>query len=99
MILSIKLIAKALISLHGYTGWSLHLSMLLAKPENRVSCVDAHFKRITQVPLASIKRHKQIPASTQRRAINGPTSDRPLRWHIAGRPLVVRRCVLFGMSK
>ena len=26
-----------------------------------------------------------------------PTMDRPLRWHIAGRPLVARRCVLFGL--
>ena len=26
-----------------------------------------------------------------------PTSDRPLRWHFPGRPLVARRCVLFGL--
>ena len=26
-----------------------------------------------------------------------PTIDRPLRWHIAGGPLVARHCVLFGL--
>ena len=69
------------------------------QPKPRFGCLkgpshrDGSFKHPNCIFFCLNKRKKHTTSGHQ-----WPASDRPSQWHIAGGPLMARRCVLAGME-